>query len=741
MVHGPYRLDVTSPDRAAAAIRFATAVSAVMIAFQVAGRATRDALYLSSFDVTSLPRMVGTAAAITLACTVLASRALGRWGPARLVPALFGASAVLLLLESALLSVARQPAAILVFLHFNALGALLVSMFWSLVNERFDPRTAKRAIGRIGAAGTIGGVVGGLLAERAAAYFSIAAMLPLLALLHAACAVLASRVGTLPARADRPQSPERTSAHEVLGASRYVRALGAIVILATVGEGLLDYVFKAGAQSTYGHGEALLRFFAVFYASTNLLGAALQALAGRWSLERLGLARTVGALPWTVAGGAVGAIVFPGLPSATLAKGGEAVVRNSLYRSGYELLFTPLPPAEKRAVKAVLDVGAVRVGDLVAAGLVQLTLLVWAAHAPALMLALAAAAAATGLLVTLEIHTGYVRTLERNLMNFAVQLDAEDIMDSTTRTTLLHTLAAMPALTTAATERASVAREPAPEAVAPVDPVLGRLASLRSRDPVVVKEALRAGPLSPEHVAQTITLLAWDAVAREAIAALREAAPRHAGQLCDALLDPDTDFAVRRRVASALAGAATQRSVDGLLGALRDPRFEVRFRAARSLATLQQRESALSLDREAVLAAVLREAEMDRRVWESQRLLDPADDDPLALGAVVRERASRSLEHVFTLLALVLPHQPLLIAFRGLQTDDPQLRGTALEYLEIALPERVRLKLWPFLDDGPSRGRPPRPSDDVLAALIESRASIAANLEKLRRHPEAPGDG
>ncbi len=43
---------------------------------------------------------------------------------------------------------------------------------------------------------------------------------------------------------------------------------------------------------------------------------------------------------------------------------------------------------------------------------------------------------------------------------------------------------------------------------------------------------------------------------------------------------------------------------------------------------------------------------------------------------------SQSLAHVFTLLSLVLPREPLQIAFRSLHADDRQLRGTALEYLE-----------------------------------------------------------
>ena len=54
--------------------------------------------------------------------------------------------------------------------------------------------------------------------------------------------------------------------------------------------------------------------------------------------------------------------------------------------------------------------------------------------------------------------------------------------------------------------------------------------------------------------------------------------------------------------------------------------------------------------------------------------------------------------HVFTILSLVLPAAPLRIAFRGLRSHDPGLRGTALEYLGGILPPAIRERSWPFLE-------------------------------------------
>jgi hypothetical protein len=54
---------------------------------------------------------------------------------------------------------------------------------------------------------------------------------------------------------------------------------------------------------------------------------------------------------------------------------------------------------------------------------------------------------------------------------------------------------------------------------------------------------------------------------------------------------------------------------------------------------------------------------------------------------------------VFTLLGLVLPSEPLRVAFRGLHSDDRRLRGTALEYLDSVLPRDIRDCLWRFLEN------------------------------------------
>ena len=231
------------------------------------------------------------------------------------------------------------------------------------------------------------------------------------------------------------------------------------------------------------------------------------------------------------------------------------------------------------------------------------------------------------------------------------------------------------------------------------------------------EEGLSAGLVS--HV---IPLLAGP-LSDYAVFALRKVAEERVGQLTDALLDPSLDYRIRRQVARALSVGVSQRAADALILALDDERFDVRFQSARSVAAIRERNPRIRIDRERILDVVLGETAVGRPVWTSRRLLDDGGYRESPLDEFVRDRAGQSLGHVFTLLSLVLPSQPLQIAFRSLHSQNSRLRGTALEYLEGVLPAKVRDRLWPFLVEGRTTA-PSQPRDEVMSNLLRSSSSV-----------------
>ena len=733
-------------DDTQSAIVAATVTAASSIAFQVGSKATRDALFLSIVGPAHLPLMVMGTALLAIGFAFLSSRALSAWGPARVIPAAYASSAAMLLVEWIISFWNPGLAAVLVYLHCGCLGGLLISGFWSLLNERFDPRTVKRRLGSVAAWGTLGGVLGGLIATRVSATLPATAMLPILALFHFVAAASVARVGAgleasrRPAPAGRPEDAMKAvrPGFRALAGSGYLRGLVTLVLLVTICEGLIDIAFKNRASAAWPRQGDLLQFFAVFYAVASLFTLLVQTIANRAALEKLGPAQTAAILPAGVTLASAGALAAPGMTSGLMARAVEMILSNSVYRGSYEVLFTPVPAREKRAVKPLADVGVARIADLIAAGIAQAVLAVAVVHGLSILMGIALAVAILAGWTAVRLHDGYVRSLERGLRSRAIELDLSEVRDQMTRSIMLKTLNPLEfsrILPGGVADRST-------SSTAFTGPDADRIADFRSGDPSRIRRALRGEPITAALVSEVISLLAQDDVAREAIEALRGAGVPAIEPLIIGLLDPREEFVIRRRIPLILATYRHPRAAEGLSHGLADRRFEVRYRCGRGLSHLTEIEPTCRVAPPVVYEAVLREVEVGAGVWEGRRLLDRLDDEAWSpvVDDAIRDRANKSLEHVFTLLALVLPRQPLRIAFRGLHVRDPFLRGTALEYLESALPPEVRKPLWPYLEDQRPRREPvTKPTDEALAKLLSQNDSIVIHLDELRRKEAGGG--
>ncbi len=701
------------------------AAAALMIAHQVAGKAVRDSFFLSNYPASDLPKVVIAAAGISVIFVLLFARLLGRFGPFRVVPAGFCLSALAHASEYAFLQTSPARWSIVIYLHVVALGSILLSGFWSQMSEAFDPRTAKRTFGRITAVGTLGGIAGGVTAERIAALVSAPVVLLLLAGLHLSCSLV---LASLPrASAAGARQREDFSPMTLFRRAPYLSRIALMVLAGTASAAIIDYLFKAGAGSAFGKGAPLLRFFALFYTSTQLLTLLAQTFIAGRSLEKLGLGRTIAALPAGVGTGALGALLVPLFPVFAGARSLELVLRGSLFRSAYELVYTPVPTAEKRAAKTLIDVAFDRAGDALGGGIVQLLLWLGTRFPASGLLGIALALAAVGIWVSMRLDAAYSGLVRQRLIDRAVELDLADVRDSTTRSAII--LAPVPGI---AAQAASPATVPALTA----DATLDALRELRSGDSRRVLDAIRnlARP-TPILAAQLVRLLAWDDVG-DAVRGLLLGDPGPiTGLLADQLTDPHVEFGIRRRIPRILARSGSQLAVHGLLAGLADERFEVRFQCSRALDALVRHRPDLQVPADAVFAAVEQELQVARPIWRSRRLLDKRDgsDPDTFLDEILRERADQSLEHIFSLFATVLPREPVKVAFRVLHTDDNTLRGLAAEYLDSVLPANIRGQLWAMIEAGPpSGGHVPASGQDALARLFQSHESLMLHISKVK---------
>lgn len=692
--------------------------AALMLAHQVAGKAARDGLFLSRYEASALPKMVLAAAAVAVLCGWLFGVLLKRYSPQRVVPGALLLSAALQGAEWVLLERSPDVVVVWVYLHIVGFGAILLSGFWSLANEVFDPREAKLRFGRIAGFGTAGGIIGGLLAERTVVWFGTSSVLVLLAMLHLLAGLF---VMGLSGPGAMPRERVQGSARAAFSKAPFLWSLAVLVLLGTTSAALLDYLFKSGATLEYGKGPGLVRFFALFYTGAQVLTFLVQTVVARFSLERLGLSRTVMALPLAVGGGAAGALLVPVFPMVASVRALELILRGSLFRSGYELFYTPIPARDKRAVKTLIDVGSDRLGDALGAGTLQLLLWLGPLTARPQILAIAVGLAAISAWIASRMDKAYLQVLERGLLSRAVELDVAEVLDSTTMSAVLQT-------TSVPVQPAAKPAEPV-RRMAGLDPVAETLAELRSGDAERVLPALTR--VEPVLVAQVIRLLAWDEVSPLAREALVHQGRGITGQLVDVLVDETQDFAVRRRIPRILARLGGQRAMDGLMESLGDSRFEVRFQCGRAMDYLRQKDRELHVEAARIYEVVGRELSVSKPIWEGHRLLDQRDvmDSYSFLDDVLRERANQSLEHVFSLLAVVLEREPLQVAFRALHSEDRLLRGLGLEYLEGVLPSGLGGRLTALVDEAPARGKG-QSDEALLDRLMQSNQSLILELRR-----------
>ena len=683
-----------------------------LIMQQVGGNAIRDGLFLSFFSVQSFPYLIAAAAVFALVAAPLSGRLLTRLGPARAVPMLFAAHATLFLVEWLLLGPQPQVVAVLLYLHSSVLGGIAISSFWSLLNERFDPHTAKPLLARVAGAATFGGLLGGLSAERVAALLPEGALLPLLGLVSAACVLGAVAVGQgAPApRSFAVEPAPHAGAWAELRRQPLLRNLAMVTALAAVLAALADYILKAEAVAYFGKGPQLVRFFGLFYSGTGLAAVLVQAGLGKFVLERLGLGGSVASHPAIVGTTALLGLMLPAPWRGILPRGCDVVVRASTFRAGYELLYTPIAESAKRSVKSLIDVAIDSAGKGGGAVLILLLAPFVTSHGLTAVNLAAVVVAAGELFVAGRLRAGYVSALEGGLrrqggdLEQAVEYSMADFSFAGSMTGLDRT-AVLKALGSTAIE------QPPP----PADPVVAALVELRSGDLRRIHAALRDVPRDPAIIAALVPLLARDTLVKGVVAALERFGARAAGELASALLDPATPDVVGRRLPMVLKSCASTIARDGLRTGLESHGFEMRLRCGRALLALTDEHPELQEPFPHGLAL-------------AQRELGAGDQSP------------KAREHVFNLLALALERVPVLIAARAFATEDTYVRGTALEYLETVLPAPLFSAFQPLLTTSPAPVRRREPAA-ARAELLRAGATMTVSLDELRRQLEvAPNE-
>jgi ATP:ADP antiporter, AAA family len=206
------------------------------------------------------------------------------------------------------------------------------------------------------------------------------------------------------------------------------------------------------------------------------------------------------------------------------------------------------------------------------------------------------------------------------------------------------------------------------------------------------------------------------------VIALRAVADRVTGTLSDALLDPSGSAIVRRRIPRTLERCPTVRAIGALVEGLFDEQPDVRSQCVLALLRVVELDPNAPLPRERIVDAIELELSRDTVHPSGAYFADALDVQGQFGEERVRALAKPRVEQVMTLLALVLEREPVRLAYHALYGDDPAIRGTALEYLDNVLPERVKSGVLSLFEGSPARAsrRPRRDLPSLIDELLRS---------------------
>jgi AAA family ATP:ADP antiporter len=349
----------------------------LVISGYVVTKSTRDALFLQRYGKASLA-YADLASAVTVVAVMAVYLRISR--RLELRPVLIGT----LLSFSATgvgfwaLGRAGEPFWMLPALYVwaSVAGVLLPAQVWTLANYVVTTREAKRLFGVVSSGAISGWIAGGLITKAAATRFGTENLLLMTALTLAICPALVAAVWR-ERRIDPPEIAfdlgKASGLTESFGAvwrSPHLRAIAALIGLASLVTTLVAWQFRAIAKTSIPQTDELAAFFGTFNIYAGVLSLATQLFLAPRVLRRFGLGIVLLIVPLALATGSLGVLIAGGLWSAVFLKGVDQVLRYSIDRSTVEMLYLPVPAHQMRHAKAFIDTVVWRGGDAVGSLLV-----------------------------------------------------------------------------------------------------------------------------------------------------------------------------------------------------------------------------------------------------------------------------------------------------------------------------------------------------------------------------------
>ncbi len=252
-------------------------------------------------------------------------------------------------------------------------SVIAVAQLWTLANQIFTPEEGKRSFGLLAAGGTVGGASAAFGAKWSL-HLSAESnhLLWVVGLLYIAASGLVLVAGPriksnisekelgMPSK---PEEARASSIGELLADSTYLKTIAVLILVSVIVSTMIDFQFKTAAKQAYPSTRALAGFFSSYYGWLSVATFFIQFVLTGKTLSTFGLFPSLYLTPGALLTGSLAIMIWPSLLAAALTRMADATLRNSIHRSGMEIIYMAVPASVIKTVKGFLDVVVERVGD------------------------------------------------------------------------------------------------------------------------------------------------------------------------------------------------------------------------------------------------------------------------------------------------------------------------------------------------------------------------------------------
>jgi hypothetical protein len=306
-----------------------------------------DALFLSTYPTDLLPLLL-LAQTVVILIVTLAMTPLASQGTAKVNTSIFLFAALSLLVGNQLLTMQLPHFPFIFTMWMATLPVMSVVICTNAIADAFDVRTFKRWMTWINVAGSLGGLLVGLMVPTLIGKHGVDILLYILAFLMIFAAGTFSYLKTAPSISKRGSEAQSALNYPLF---RYV-AICTFLLMAV--ETFADYALKAELGKTFKDKSDIASFMGPFYGLSNVLMLAVQLLGVQSLLKVAGVAGLLAVTPWFCGVSGAVLLTFPTLWTAAGLRMGEHVFRFSFFNVGREIAIKPLPNRIRRSGKFLM---------------------------------------------------------------------------------------------------------------------------------------------------------------------------------------------------------------------------------------------------------------------------------------------------------------------------------------------------------------------------------------------------